>query len=116
MSAAPTVPRTSPTMPEQPGRFEPGGTVASALVSPKGLRLLGTWVLLGLVLAVMTGKDGSADKPLDAIVQDIFAPRIVIFLIIAVVMWVAAAATATLCKLIILPITPPEELAAAMRA
>jgi branched-chain amino acid transport system permease protein len=39
----------------------------------------------------MTGEDGSPDKPFHAIAQDIFAPRIITFAVIALVMWVVVA-------------------------
>jgi len=93
MSAAPTVSEKppAPRAPEPAADPGLGATIAAALFGAKGLRLLGTWILLGLVLALMTGKDGTPDKPAHAVVEDIFAPRIVTFLVIAMVMWVVVA-------------------------
>ncbi|ADP84739.1 branched-chain amino acid ABC transporter permease [Pseudofrankia inefficax] len=94
MSAAPTVsdPTPAPASPPEPvSGSGVGSLVTTALFGAKGLRLLGTWVLLSLVLALMTGKDGSPDKPFHAVAQDLLHPRILTFLIIAVVMWVVVA-------------------------
>jgi branched-chain amino acid transport system permease protein len=88
---------TTPTVTQQPAPAAPadrpglGAAITGALFGRSGLRVLGTWILLGLVLSLMTGKDGSPDEPFHAIARDIFAPRIVTFAIIALVMWVVVS-------------------------
>ncbi|MBX6388490.1 MAG: branched-chain amino acid ABC transporter permease [Frankia sp.] len=89
---------TTATTPPAPPAGQPGpargarATLAAALLSLNGLRRLGTYLLLGLVAAVATGPDGTADEPLGAVRDSILDPRIVVFLLLAVALWLVVAA------------------------
>ncbi|MCK9895672.1 branched-chain amino acid ABC transporter permease [Frankia sp. AgB32] len=58
------------------------------LFTPARLRQLGALVLVGLLAAVVTGPTGNSDEPLQAAWDSIADPRIVLFLILAVALWV----------------------------
>ncbi|MCM3885929.1 branched-chain amino acid ABC transporter permease [Frankia sp. R82] len=76
------------------------------LFSPARLRQLGVLVLLGLLAAVVTGPTGDSDHPLQAARDAIVDPRIVLFLVLAVALWLVVVLGGELRALVVRLATP----------
>jgi branched-chain amino acid transport system permease protein len=88
-STAPDLPAIAPTTAE--ATRSAGQSITKALFSTAGLKRLGGCILIGLVLAVMTGADGDSDHEWHAFAVDLFRPRVITFLVIGVVLWLLVA-------------------------
>ncbi|MCL9796712.1 branched-chain amino acid ABC transporter permease [Frankia sp. AgKG'84/4] len=66
------------------------------LLAPARLRQLGVLVLVGLLAAVVTGPTGNSDEPLRAAWDSIADPRIVLFGVLAVALWLVLVLWAAL--------------------
>ncbi|MCK9875633.1 branched-chain amino acid ABC transporter permease [Frankia sp. Ag45/Mut15] len=109
-------PRSSSSTSTREGREGSGGPRRvrpswhpAGLRSPARLRQLGVLVLLGLLAAVVTGPTGNSDHPLRAAWDSIADPRIVLFLVIAVVVWLVVALGGQLRTLAVRWATPVRE-------
>jgi branched-chain amino acid transport system permease protein len=57
------------------------------LITAERLRQLGAYLFVAIVAAIITGPTGNSDHPFHAARRSVFAPRIVIFLAIALGLW-----------------------------
>jgi branched-chain amino acid transport system permease protein len=64
-------------------------TSALASLTRERWRQLGAFLFVAVVAAIITGPTGNADHPFHAARRSVFAPRIIIFLAIALALWIA---------------------------